>query len=263
MSIPFESQDQYQLKGIIESQRREIDHTLACDEQRRRDQLPLHEQLSEQSRELREAHMKSLQEMEELRKFQSSAFDTMARRKLVENQNTILELSGRIQDLQNEINCMIDSKEFQDAELIRSGQSHITSQPVFFAPHPVPGGMLSRSFGVPSRREGPPSIWDTHGNIGTRFLQIQMHLQQHLIPKNCINGIHRSKSRSIHPQWKRVKGKNKIKIRDASPDRQPKIQSSSVEETLQRIMGLANNDFRFRIFTSTNSSHQQRLLAGR
>ena len=32
------------------------------------------------------------------------------------------------------------------------------------------------------------------------------------------------KSRFIHPQWKRVKGEHKIKIRDASLDRQPKIQ---------------------------------------
>ena len=29
--------------------------------------------------------------------------------------------------------------------------------------------MLSRSFGVPSRREGPPSIWDTHGISGNVF----------------------------------------------------------------------------------------------
>ena len=34
-----------------------------------------------------------------------------------------------------------------------------------------------------------------------------------------------------------MKGEHKIKILDASLDRQPKIQSSSVEETLQRIMG--------------------------
>ena len=49
-----------ELKGIIESQRREIDHTLSCDEQLRRHQLLLHEQFSEQNRDLREAHMKSL-----------------------------------------------------------------------------------------------------------------------------------------------------------------------------------------------------------
>ena len=32
-----------------------------------------------------------------------------------------------------------------------------------------PGGMLSRSIGMPSRREGPPSIWDTHGKSGNVF----------------------------------------------------------------------------------------------
>ena len=39
----------------------------------------------------------------------------------------------------------------------------------FFPPHPIPGGMLSRSFGMPSRKDGPPSIWDSHGVIGKRF----------------------------------------------------------------------------------------------
>ena len=46
------------------------------------------------------------------------------------------------------------------------GQSHVASRPVFFPPHPVPGGMLSRSLGMPSRKNGPPSIWDTHGFSG-------------------------------------------------------------------------------------------------
>ena len=107
--------------------------------------------------------------MEELRKFQSSTFDTIARRRSVEDQDTILELTGKIQDLQNEIYCMNDSKDFQDAESIRSGNSHLTSPPVSFTPHPIPEGMLSRSFGVPSRKEGPPSIWDTHGISGNVF----------------------------------------------------------------------------------------------
>ena len=56
--------------------------------------------------EFREAHQRSLKEMEELRKFQSSAFDSIARRKLIEDQNTILGLSVRVQELQNEVNCM-------------------------------------------------------------------------------------------------------------------------------------------------------------
>ena len=63
---------------------------------------------------------------------------------------------------------MSDSKEFQDAESIRNGNSHVTSRPVSFPPHPIPEGMLRHSFVSPIRREGPPSIWDTWC-IGKRF----------------------------------------------------------------------------------------------
>ena len=91
---------------------------------------------------------------EELRKFQSSAFDTVARRKFVEDQNIVLELSGRVQEFQNEVNCMNDSKDFQDAESIRSGNSYVTSRPVSFPPHPIPEGMLRHFFrnAEPQRR---------------------------------------------------------------------------------------------------------------
>ena len=116
-----------------------------------------------------EAHQRGFTEMEEPRKFQSSAFDTVARRKFIEDRNTILELSGRVQELQNEVNCMNDSKDFLDAESIRSGNSHVTSRPVSFQPHPIPEGMLRHSFVSPCRREGPPSIWDTHGISGNVF----------------------------------------------------------------------------------------------
>ena len=58
---------------------------------------------------------------------------------------------------------------FQDAESVRSGHSHVASQLVSLPPHPVPGGMLSRSLGMPSRKHRPPSIWDTHGISGNVF----------------------------------------------------------------------------------------------
>ena len=157
------------LNGIIESQRSEINHTLAGEEHLRRYQQLLHEQLSEQNRELREAHMKSLNETEELSRFQGSTFDTFSKRKLVEDRDTIDELTARIQELQNDVNCMNDSRDFQDAESVRSGQSHVASQPAFFPPFRDPGGMLSRSVGMPSRNDRPPDIWDTHGMSGNVF----------------------------------------------------------------------------------------------
>ena len=82
----------------------------------------LQEELRRQQMDSREVHQQSLTEMEELRKFQRSTFDTLARRKLIEDQNTVLELSGRARELQNEVNCMNDSMDFQDAESVRSGK---------------------------------------------------------------------------------------------------------------------------------------------
>ena len=175
------------LSETIESQRAEL-HRAQAEELQRRDQQLLHAQLLKQNWELHESHDKSLNEMKELKKFQNSTFDTIARRRSVEDQDTILELTGKIQKLQNETNCMNDSRDFQDAESIRSGNSHVTSQTVSFPPHPIPGGMLSRSTGMPSRRERPPSIWDTHGISGNVFADpiasSTAHYPQELNPWN-------------------------------------------------------------------------------
>ena len=122
--------------------------------------------------------------MEELKKFQSSTFDTIARRRLVEDQDTILELTSKRQELQSENNCLNDSKDFQDAKSFRSRNAHVISRPVSFPPHPIPGGMLSLSIGMPSRREGPPSIFGTHMVFRETFLQLQMRHLQHLIRRN-------------------------------------------------------------------------------
>ena len=66
-----------------------------------------------------------------------------------------------IESQQEELHCA------QAEESIRSGNSHVTSRPVSFLPHPILGGMSWQSFVSPSRREGPPSIlghtvyWET------------------------------------------------------------------------------------------------------
>ena len=166
------------------------------------EQRLLQGQLWQQKLELRQAHQKSLTEMEELRKFQSSTFDTIARRILVEDQNIILELSGRIKELQNEINCMNDSKDIQDAESIRSGNSHVTSPPVSFPPHPIPEGMLRHSFVSPCRREGPPKHLGHTWYIGKRFCKSTCifisSLSSRIESMECVNRgaaslIHRGK----------------------------------------------------------------------
>ena len=52
-------------------------------------------QLWRQKLEFREAHQQSLTKMKELQKFQNSTFDELTRQKFIEDQNTIMELSGK------------------------------------------------------------------------------------------------------------------------------------------------------------------------
>ena len=60
---------------------------------------------------------------------------------------------------------MNDSKDFQDAESVRSGSSHLTSRPVSFPPHPIPGGMLRQSFIFRAAEKGRQAF-GTHGKSG-------------------------------------------------------------------------------------------------
>ena len=97
---------------MIESQTGEIYRAHQGDERLRRDQQHLHEQLLEQNRELREALIKNFHEMGELKRVQELRNDDSSRRRLNENQDTIDEVTVRVQELQNEVNCMIDSRDF-------------------------------------------------------------------------------------------------------------------------------------------------------
>ena len=133
----------------------------------------LQEELLRQQQDFREVHQQDLMKMKELQKFQNSTFDELTRQKFIEDQNTIMELSGRLQELQNEVNCMNDSKDLQDAESVHSGNSHVTSQPGVFPKHPPFVGLLRPEFVSPRRKEGPPNIWDTSGISGNVFANPQ------------------------------------------------------------------------------------------
>ena len=179
---------------------------------RRRNAEFYKEELWRQQMEFREVHQQSLTEMKELRKFQSSTFDTIARRKLIEDQNTMLELSGRVQELQNEVNCMNDSKDFQDAESVRSGNSHVTSRPVSF-PIPSDTGRDVEAFfriAAPQRRAAKHlgHTW----YIGKRFCKSTCIFISSLSSR--IESMEKKslRSRFIRLQRRNVRDQNKIEI---------------------------------------------------
>ena len=90
----------------------------------------LREELWRQQMEFREVHQQVLIKMKELQKIQNSTFDTSRDESSSRTRTLFWKLSGRLQEFQNEINCMNDSKDFQDAESVRSGNSHVTNQPM-------------------------------------------------------------------------------------------------------------------------------------
>ena len=231
----------------------EIDHATTGCEQSRRDQLLLQEELSEQNRDLRETLFKRFHEMEELKRVQELRVDEFSRRRTIENQDTIHELTARIQELQNEVNCMNDSR-VKDAESVRSGPSHIPSQPACFPPSRDPPGLISRN-------NQPPDIWNSQG-ISGNFLQIHERLLRHPIQEDSILGFPtKRKTQSVTCGERQIP--DTVLTKRFQTDRQPEIHSTPVREDLQRIMGQTNKDCRFQILILTNSSHQQQLLVGR
>ena len=125
------------------------------------DRKILHEELRQQQ-EFREVHQQDLMRHLELQKFQNS-----------ESQKTIMDLSGRLQELQNEVNLMNDSKDFMDAESTCSGNLHVTSSPGLFPKHPPFEGLLKPAFISQRQDEEPPNIWDTSGISGNVFANPQ------------------------------------------------------------------------------------------
>ena len=112
--------------------------------------------------------------------------------------------------------------------------------------------------------KGPPSIWGHTWYIGKLFLQIQMRHHQHLILKKLHqwNSSIEGAAPFIY-SGEKVTGK-KTRSRSEMPVLGPSSQKnsgpSSVEETLQSVIGQTNNDCRFRIFISTKFPYTSHIL---
>ena len=159
--------------------------------------------------------------MKLLQKFQNSTFDELTRQKFFEVQNTIMELSGRVQESQNEVNCMNDSKDFQDAESVRSVNSHATSQQGIFPKHPPFEGLLRPSFISQRQTEEPPNIWGYIRYIKKRFCtstsflfsSVSSRIEFYLEENYCRTDLH------VHSggKWKtRTRSRSEMPIRTVS-----------------------------------------------
>ena len=166
-----------------------------------------------------------------------------------------MELSGRLQELQNEVNCMNDSRDFRDAESICSGNPHVTSPPGLFPRHPP-------SFISQRQDEEPPNIWDTSGTSGNVFAHPQASSSAPY-PQELNSTWKKTIEEPIHMS---------IAEKSGRPERDSDLRCQSGPSAKDSVIfsggdssknWQTNNDCRFLISTLTSSLHQQPLLAGR
>ena len=162
-------------------------------------------------------------------------------------------LLAEYRNYKTKFNCMNDPKDFQDAESVRSGNSHVTSRPVSFPPHPIPEGMLSRFIGMPSRREGPPSIWDTHGKSGNVFANPAASSSAPF-PQESNPWVSNVSEHASQP----VMSENQTQDQDQRCPVTQKFCHLQWRRLFKELWGRLTTTF-----ILTNSLHQPRLLAGR
>ena len=202
-----------QRKTIIAECCEKVSHHELLAAQAEQDRRILQGELLRQQQDFRGVHQQELTKMKEVQKFQNSTFDELTRQKFIEDQKTIMELSGRLQELQNEVNCMNDSKDFLDAESVRSGNSHVTSQPGVFPKHPPFEGLLRPSFISQRHSHGPPNIWDTSSSISGNVFAHPKASSSAPYPQE-LNSTWKKllKNRFTCLQRKKVEDQNEIKI---------------------------------------------------
>ena len=78
-------------------------------EESRREQASLHEKLAQREEALRETRIRSIHEVEELKRAQEMRNGEFSRNELRESHATIQKLTSQIQELQESMNYMNDS----------------------------------------------------------------------------------------------------------------------------------------------------------
>ena len=113
----------------------------------RREHARLQQELLRKEKALRDTQIRSMHEFEKMKRAQVQQVDEMSIQKLRENHETIQHLISQLQQLQEQMNFMNGSGEFQDIESNYSGRlSHVSSQPE----------MIPMSRALPSRDKRLP-----------------------------------------------------------------------------------------------------------
>ena len=108
----------------------------------RREHARQQEELSVKEKLLRDTQIRNIHELGGLKRAQEQRVDEFSVQKLSESHDTIQKLTSQLQSMQEQMNSMNDSGEFQEVESNYSGRlSHVSSQPAMI---PSSRSVLSR-----------------------------------------------------------------------------------------------------------------------
>ena len=113
----------------------------------RREQVRLQEELSMKEKVLRNAQIRNMHEMGEIKRAQEQRKEEVSVQKLSENHETIQKLTSHLQEMQNQMNSLNDSGACLEVESNYSGRlSYVSSQ---LAMIPSSRALLSRDKRLP------------------------------------------------------------------------------------------------------------------
>ena len=134
----------------------------------RRQQARLQAELIRKENALRDTQIRSMHELEKMKRAQIQQVDEISIQKLCENHETFQQLTSQLQQLPEQMSSMNGSGEFQDIESNYSGRlSHVSSQPEMI---PSSRSVLGRD------KRLPLDTWNQSGvqeNVfGNQFLYV-------------------------------------------------------------------------------------------
>ena len=148
-------------KCIGELQRQTEEQRLALQDaqnrhiESRREQVRPQAELSMKEKVLRNTQIRNMHEMGEIQRAQEQRIDEVSVQKIREDHETIQQLTAQLQHMQEQMNSMNDSGQFQEVESNCSGRlSHVSSQSVMI---PSSRSLLSRD------KRLPLDTWNTSG----------------------------------------------------------------------------------------------------
>ena len=134
----------------------------------RREQARLQAELIRKENALRDTQIRSMHELEKMKRAQKQQVDEISIQNLCENHETTLQLTSQLQQLPEQLSSVNSSGEFQDIETKYCGRlSHVSCQPEMI---PSCRALLSRDKSLPL------DTWDQSGVqenvLGNQFFYV-------------------------------------------------------------------------------------------